>query len=993
MRVKAVSGIMLTLLLIGMLKLAFNVTSVVAQSSLLVDQSQTLYNVWAMIYNQGHAQSFVPSHNMLSRVDVLLQLSSGALDYIEFKIFRDDGTGFPDTSVVLATAELVPGPDVVWDGFEYTGWYIADFADIEVTVGQRYYIWVDITYGSPEWKGKWGVADGHGDPAYYDLYPNGEAWTFVYILPTPSKDIANDFTFKTYYPRIARTWTVDDDGPADFHTIQAAIDVALDGDTIHVASGTYNENVNVYKSVSVVGAGASVTIVNASNENDYVFFVTADNVNISGFTVTGTKATYTIGAPAGIFFYYSNYGSITNIIALNNPVGIHLYRSDYNTITTNTASNNEAYGIYISYSSNNTITSCTTNSNGLLGVYVDSSNFNAISNNTVNWNNNHGIYLEFSSNNTITNNTVNSNKNRGIVFFSTSNYNTITDNTITNNEYGIFLDGSSNLVYHNNFIYNTIQAYDDWASTNIWDDGYPSGGNYWSDHVCTGNPSDGSQPYIIDANNIDRYPFQDPNGWLLAPPVHVFEVVWGSEVFCVLVESNSTVSDFNFIQANKEISFNVIGLGGTTGFCNVTIPKALLIGEPWLILIDGMPIPLTVTENSTHAMLYFTYAHSTHKIQIMGTWVIGPPLLLVHMHSLQGLINLTMPEYTCWHELYPDYCEPWHLTSWEDTGEPIGELSLCDQIEMTNEDTEEIRRYHVEKTTITLLVTSRPEPIEEMYIEFVGPGISPEERELRTYWHEVHPNYSRVYYLSAVTEGGENFEGDLIGLTNLETSKETWWRVEHMATDLILNEKIMHVRSTIEIDPDVLNLRSMGEWITCYIELPEGYNVSDIDIYSIRLNDTFPVNLLPKPPVPVPTEIGDYDNDAIPDLMVKFNRTELTSHIYHTLGIKCDNVTLTVSGELSDGALFEGSDTIRVMFAGDICGMYDGAILPIPNGVVDLDDFMIIAMPGHIFTRNPTWNPTWGPTCDLNKDDKIGVADLMMVGINYGATVPPQPSN
>jgi len=185
-----------------MLGTAFNIASVVAQPTLLVDQSQTLYNIWAMIYNNGHAQSFVPSHNMLSRVDVLLQLGSGVLDYVKFKIFQDDGTGFPDTSVVLASAELVPGPDVIWDGFEYTGWYIADFADIEVNVGQRYYIWVDIIYGSPEWKGKWGVADGHGDPAYHDLYPRGEAWTFVYVLPTPSKDPTNDFTFKTYYSHI-----------------------------------------------------------------------------------------------------------------------------------------------------------------------------------------------------------------------------------------------------------------------------------------------------------------------------------------------------------------------------------------------------------------------------------------------------------------------------------------------------------------------------------------------------------------------------------------------------------------------------------------------------------------------------------------------------------------------------------------------------------------------------------------------------------------------
>jgi hypothetical protein len=44
-----------------------------------------------------------------------------------------------------------------------------------------------------------------------------------------------------------------------------------------------------------------------------------------------------------------------------------------------------------------------------------------------------------------------------------------------------------------------------------WDN--EEGGNYWSDRPCTGNPSDGSQPYYIDDDSIDRYPFEDEDGW------------------------------------------------------------------------------------------------------------------------------------------------------------------------------------------------------------------------------------------------------------------------------------------------------------------------------------------------------------------------------------------------------------------------------------------------------------------------------------------------
>ena len=53
-----------------------------------------------------------------------------------------------------------------------------------------------------------------------------------------------------------------------------------------------------------------------------------------------------------------------------------------------------------------------------------------------------------------------------------------------------------------------------------------------------------------------------------------------------------------------------------------------------------------------------------------------------------------------------------------------------------------------------------------------------------------------------------------------------------------------------------------------YIELPEGYKPSDIDISSIRLEGTIPAEVRPY-------AIGDNDKDGIPDLMVKFNRSDV----------------------------------------------------------------------------------------------------------------------
>jgi parallel beta-helix repeat protein len=104
-----------------------------------------------------------------------------------------------------------------------------------------------------------------------------------------------------------------------------------------------------------------------------------------------------------------------------------------------------------------------------------------------------------------------------------SSYNTITSNILySNGGEGIKLknNSSNNQIYNNNLIYNDEQAYDD-GNNNTWDNGPIIGGNYWSDHKCVGNPSNGSQPYYIDRDSIDRYPFEDPIGELppLPPPV------------------------------------------------------------------------------------------------------------------------------------------------------------------------------------------------------------------------------------------------------------------------------------------------------------------------------------------------------------------------------------------------------------------------------------------------------------------------------------------
>ena len=105
----------------------------------------------------------------------------------------------------------------------------------------------------------------------------------------------------------------------------------------------------------------------------------------------------------------------------------------------------------------------------------------------------------------------------------------------------------------------------------------------------------------------------------------------------------------------------------------------------------------------------------------------------------------------------------------------------------------------------------------------------------------------------------------------------------------------------IDINPNTLNRNSNGKWITCYIELPQGFNVSNITISSILLNGIISAQSQP-------TNIGDYDNDGIPDLMVKFSRSAVAQILQPG-----DNVEIKVSGTLVSGMEFEGVDYITVI--------------------------------------------------------------------------------
>ena len=109
-----------------------------------------------------------------------------------------------------------------------------------------------------------------------------------------------------------------------------------------------------------------------------------------------------------------------------------------------------------------------------------------------------------------------------------------------------------------------------------------------------------------------------------------------------------------------------------------------------------------------------------------------------------------------------------------------------------------------------------------------------------------------------------------------------------------------NITATIDFDPNTLNKKSKGTWVVVYIELPSGYNVSDINISSVRFEGIIPAESWPY-------AVGDYDKDGIPDLMVKFNRNDVINILPNG-----DNIPVHVTGTVGS-TTFEGVDRIRVI--------------------------------------------------------------------------------
>jgi parallel beta-helix repeat protein len=288
---------------------------------------------------------------------------------------------------------------------------------------------------------------------------------------------------------------------------------------------------------------ASNAVYDSSTNAATIYLINSINVTVRDLTLTNNFH--------GVFLLNTTNSRIENVTATNNGIGIYLYDSGGSTVSGNNVKNNPQGITLIGSGGGTVLTNNVTNSN--TGILILSSGGSIIKGNNVT-NNGYGISLSYSGGSTVSGNTVNNNKRWGIslgysdgsvVSDNNVNYNTeapwesyggilissssgsiIKGNNVTNNSpFGIWLwSSSNNFIYHNNFINNTNQVSSS-QSNNTWDNGYPSGGNYWSNYIGvdnysgpyqneTGSDGIGDSPYVIDVYNKDNYPILTRGPWI-----------------------------------------------------------------------------------------------------------------------------------------------------------------------------------------------------------------------------------------------------------------------------------------------------------------------------------------------------------------------------------------------------------------------------------------------------------------------------------------------
>jgi len=369
----------------------------------------------------------------------------------------------------------------------------------------------------------------------------------------------------------------------NFSSIQEAINYAENGSIIYVPSNVYYEQIVINKTISLIGENVSTTIIDGNNGGTVVK-ITANNVTIAGFTIQN-----------------SGWGWFRN--------GIYVHFADNCEIKNNFLFLN-CHNIRLNHSQNSRVLENAIDANGYGIRFINSFNCTAIGNNVSNCIG--GVHLQNATECTVKRNYFAQN-DQGVRLYSPCLYNKIMANTVYNNTYDGMIERMppngtffGNVFFHNNFI-NNMYPFIYKASGNIWDDGYPSGGNYWSRYNGTdlfsgtyqdeiGSDGIGDAPYAINSFDVDRYPLIHPYGSI-----------------CNLDTNLTYLTIQSAIDASETLNGHALWVESGVYHENVNVHKSLtLMGENRLTTImDGDNVATVLSVNADNvSVANFTVRNS-----------------------------------------------------------------------------------------------------------------------------------------------------------------------------------------------------------------------------------------------------------------------------------------------------------------------------------------------------------------------------------------------
>ena len=575
---------------------------------------------------------------------------------------------------------------------------------------------------------------------------------------------------------------------------------------------------------------------------------------------------------------------------------------------------------------------------------------NNVTNNNVSNNGESGIYLEGEDNTTIAGNTINSNM-YGIYFtlhtesgYIRSKDNTITNNIIFDNTYGIYFVDSSNNTIYNNYFNNTNNAYDD--GNNAWNitrtngtniiGGPYLGGNYWGDYAGEDTNEDGIGDTQLPYKSAGEITVG--GDWLPLTPTNVsVETSTGTGTAAFSTDSGefadiTGVNEDSLPQEAKDnkpggltlphglFSFTITRLTPRQSVTlTITLPDPVPIGSLWWKVNTTAgnntwySLPIGSDDGDNVVTITLTDGGSGDNDGVANGVIVDPSGIGIPSAppaSISNLTNITGQTWINWTWTNPpdadfNYTMVYLNGTWQtNTSDPFYNatgLASDTYYEIGTHTVDEVGNVNttwVNQTTKTLAVPDTTPPASISNLQNVT-------GQTWINWTWTNPpdadfNYTMIYLNGTLQT---NTSDPFYNATGL--APDTYYEIGTHTVDKVGNVNMTWVNQTtktktpavipanVVIKPETLNLKSKGKF-TAFITLPDGYNVTDIDVSTVVCEGAYAVK-------------GMVADDKY---IAKFNIQDL-------VGVEPgDAVTLTVRGKLFDGTPLGGSDTIRVIEKG-----------------------------------------------------------------------------